>query len=155
VIVILGILAATALPKFANLGADARIASVNAARGAMTSAASIVHGKFLVTPASLSNGNITLDGTAIASSANGYPTATTAGILAAASISTNDYKAYVSTDSGTNIPTPAANAITLVPVSLVGTNAAMTCNVTYTMPVAANSASNVGPTVTSTTSACE
>jgi MSHA pilin protein MshA len=35
VIVILGILAATALPKFANLGGDAR-ASLNAARGALS-----------------------------------------------------------------------------------------------------------------------
>lgn len=35
VIVILGILAATALPKFADFGADARVASLNAARGSV------------------------------------------------------------------------------------------------------------------------
>ena len=39
VIVILGILAATALPKFVDLGKDARIAKVNAMVGALRSAA--------------------------------------------------------------------------------------------------------------------
>ncbi|MBW8897668.1 MAG: type II secretion system protein, partial [Massilia sp.] len=49
VIVILGILAATALPKFANLGGDARIATLNAARGALNATASMAKGKYLVT----------------------------------------------------------------------------------------------------------
>lgn len=44
VIVILGILAALALPKFADLGKDARIASVNAAKGALSSTAAMAHG---------------------------------------------------------------------------------------------------------------
>jgi MSHA pilin protein MshA len=39
VIVILGILAATALPKFADLGGDARLAKMQAAVGAVRSAA--------------------------------------------------------------------------------------------------------------------
>jgi MSHA pilin protein MshA len=43
VIVILGILAATALPKFSNLQVDARIAKLNAARGAVQAASAIVH----------------------------------------------------------------------------------------------------------------
>lgn len=42
VIVILGILAATALPKFINLGQDARIASVIALAGAVKSADSLI-----------------------------------------------------------------------------------------------------------------
>ncbi len=47
VIVILGILAATALPRFANLQQDARAASANAALGAMNSAAAIAHAAFV------------------------------------------------------------------------------------------------------------
>ena len=43
VIVILGILAATALPRFSNLQQDARMASANAALGALRSAAAISH----------------------------------------------------------------------------------------------------------------
>jgi len=52
VIVIMGILAATALPKFVDLTRDARIAKLNAAVGAMKSATAMAHGKFLVNPVS-------------------------------------------------------------------------------------------------------
>jgi MSHA pilin protein MshA len=41
VIVILGILAATALPRFADLGSDARIASLNGARAALNAASTM------------------------------------------------------------------------------------------------------------------
>lgn len=47
VIVILGILAATALPKFADMGADARYAKLKAAQGAVASAVSMYHGRWL------------------------------------------------------------------------------------------------------------
>lgn len=47
VIVILGILAAVALPRFTNLQRDARIAKLNAARGAVQAAAALVHGTAL------------------------------------------------------------------------------------------------------------
>jgi MSHA pilin protein MshA len=47
VIVILGILAATALPKFADLGGDARLAKMKAAVGAVQSASAIIHGSWL------------------------------------------------------------------------------------------------------------
>ncbi|MDM7322158.1 MAG: prepilin-type N-terminal cleavage/methylation domain-containing protein [Gammaproteobacteria bacterium] len=47
VIVILGILAAIALPKFLNLQRDARIAQLAAMEGSMKAAAAIVYGKAL------------------------------------------------------------------------------------------------------------
>jgi MSHA pilin protein MshA len=47
VIVILGILAATALPKFADMGADARYAKLKAAQGSVASAVSMFHGRWL------------------------------------------------------------------------------------------------------------
>lgn len=47
VIVILGILAAFALPRFADLGGDAEQASVNGARGSVKSAVGIVRSKAL------------------------------------------------------------------------------------------------------------
>lgn len=47
VIVILGILAAVALPRFTNIQRDARIAKLNAARGAVASASAIIHGAAL------------------------------------------------------------------------------------------------------------
>lgn len=48
VIVILGILAATALPKFADLSGDARRATVHAAGGALASVSAMAHGKSLI-----------------------------------------------------------------------------------------------------------
>ena len=74
VIVILGILAATALPKFADLGTDARIASLKAARGSVQSAMAIVHAKSLVdgTASAASGKSVDLEGTTIAL-IYGYP----------------------------------------------------------------------------------
>lgn len=50
VIVILGILAATALPKFVDLDKDARLAAVNNLAGAMRTAAELAHSKCVSTP---------------------------------------------------------------------------------------------------------
>ena len=74
VIVILGILAAVALPKFADLGKDARIATLNGARGALSATAAMAHAKYLVTsPVPVS---VTFEGSVITYStafASGYP----------------------------------------------------------------------------------
>jgi MSHA pilin protein MshA len=48
VIVILGILAATALPKFINLKADAQTAVLNGVKASMQSASALIHSKSLV-----------------------------------------------------------------------------------------------------------
>jgi MSHA pilin protein MshA len=45
VIVILGILAATALPKFVNLGGDARMSVIKGVEGSMRSANSLIYAK--------------------------------------------------------------------------------------------------------------
>lgn len=77
VIVILGILAATALPKFASLSGDARMASLQAAKGAISSASAMVHGKWLInnTP------TVTVENSVI-SIINGYPSASTIAVAA-------------------------------------------------------------------------
>jgi len=94
VIVILGILAAFALPKFADFSTDARAASVKGAAGAIKSASAIVHSAYLAgksaTTGSGTNAatSVTLEGTSIAI-VNGYPSS--AGILLAAQISSDDF----------------------------------------------------------------
>jgi len=79
VIVILGLLAATALPRFADLTEDAERAARDGILGGVASAASIAHAQSLVdggiNPIQLEGVNITM--------ANGYPTADAAGIGAA------------------------------------------------------------------------
>lgn len=82
VIVILGILAATALPKFADLQADARLAKIDGARGAMNSAAALAHSTQLAIGVS-SDTAVTMEGLTV-SMVNGYPTAS--GILVAANL---------------------------------------------------------------------
>jgi MSHA pilin protein MshA len=149
VIVILGILAATALPKFANLGADARVASVNAARGAISSASAMVHGKYLVSPASFATSPQPFEGVNVAVSTNGYPTADAAGIMVAAGLTANDYTVFTAGQTGTHVPAVPANGVAFVPNSLVGTTAATTCFVSYSL------APNSVPTVAATTTACE
>lgn len=86
VIVILGILAVTAAPKFMNLQGDARHASLDGLRGAINGAAGIVYGKAAIagqensaTPVSVGETDHQIQ------TVYGYPTATSAGIGAALS----------------------------------------------------------------------
>lgn len=136
VIAILGILSALALPKFMNLSSKARIASVNAARGALNSTAAMAKANYLVTtPAPLT---VTVEGTVLtyttgAAATSGYPT--TANLAAAAGITASDYlitAAASLTVSPLSAPTPA------------------TCSVVYTPPATSTAA----PTIVTTTTGC-
>jgi len=111
VIVILGILSAFALPRFADFGADAREASLDGVAGAIKAAASIAHADFLVSgiPVELEGQTITM--------VNGYPSAAAAGIQLAAGIDTNDFT--ITEDTGAAPPTITVE---------IQTN----CNVVYT-----------------------
>jgi MSHA pilin protein MshA len=94
VIVILGILAATALPRFVNLQNDAKAASMQGLAGSMRAAADLVRGRWL---AAGSTGATTVNigpggvGTPITVAASGYPIANTAGIEAALNVSGGSY----------------------------------------------------------------
>jgi MSHA pilin protein MshA len=74
VIAILGILAAVAMPKFANLEEEARTASLNGVRGGFTAAIQIAHSKWLVTGSD--DASVTLEGstTVAVNSSTGWPT---------------------------------------------------------------------------------
>ncbi len=120
VIVILGILAAFALPRFANLSTDARAATVNGAAGAVKSAAALAHATWLAKGST--GASITMDGTTVTVNTNGYPTPDTAGIGAAAQL--GDF--VIGTASGT-----APNQTVVISAD-DGTGAAKAnCNFTY------------------------
>ncbi|WP_275983099.1 prepilin-type N-terminal cleavage/methylation domain-containing protein [Propionivibrio soli] len=119
VITILGILAAIALPKFAAMQADARLAKMNGALGSVKGAAAMAHGlliargfnaNFTGTPTP----NITIEGTTVVY-ANGYPDASVIATLAG--ISTPDYA----------VPAAAATTQEIQPDSSHGT-----CSFIYT-----------------------
>jgi len=116
VIVILGILAATALPKFADLSTRAEGASIAGARGAVSSAAAIAHAAFLV-----DNTTTAIEGTTVTYQ-NGYPNAATIVNLAGLSVGAGlDFQ-------GSTVAGP--------PVVLTITNGSGTCSFTYTEAVA-------------------
>jgi MSHA pilin protein MshA len=82
VIVILGLLAATALPRFVNLTTDARVASVQGVAGGVRSAASLARARWLLNGSSGAT-SVNMDGVTITVTASGLPVATAAGITAA------------------------------------------------------------------------
>lgn len=159
VVIILGILAAVALPRFINLQRDARIAKLQAARGSVSAAAALVHATTLSRggvadttacagggTASNSNG---VSGTVCTESGlitmtYGYPVVSdfggNAGILSAAGLTGifNPTQAQLQAEGYTysingNIAT----------FSVVGATDANNCFFTYTQPTAANTAANI------------
>lgn len=114
VIVILGILSAFALPRFANLSTDANEAVVDAGAGAAKSAAAIVHSAWLASGSSSGQTTITLEGEVIAlddengGSTFGYPAASSAGIGIAAGL-TDDFTIDESGDPISIYPSGASD----------------------------------------------
>ncbi|ALO36065.1 hypothetical protein CMT41_16020 [Colwellia sp. MT41] len=72
VIVILGILAVTAVPKFIDLTGDAKASTIEAVKGSLNSAADMAHAKALV--AGKTTGDISIAGKTI-TLVHGYPDA--------------------------------------------------------------------------------
>jgi MSHA pilin protein MshA len=150
VIVILGILAATALPKFLDLSNDARIASLNAAKGALSAAAEMAHAKYLLT--SPAPASITVQGATVTFAtvvASGYPKAD-AGFATAAGLGAADYTQVAAGSAATaNSPATSATEIAFIPASVAGQAKGLTCYVKYTEPASATGAPTVA--VVSTT----
>jgi len=86
VIVILGILAAFALPKFADFSGQARYSTINGALGSVRSASAIVHSAAIAGNQTGATGTVTLEGSPIAL-IHGY--ATEASIITAAQLSSD------------------------------------------------------------------
>ena len=137
VIVILGILAATALPRFIDVTKDARKSSLNGLAGGMRSAVSVVQARYFTTGDNAAASVLMADGTTVAVvPGKGVPT--TAGIG----------QALQSTD-GFSAGTPAAGVIKydFSPTAITG------CSLTY--DDGTTTAANTGKvTVTATASSC-
>ena len=85
VIVILGILAATAIPRFADMSTEARQASRQGVLGAVRSASAIAHAQALVSDQDGATGSISMEGSTV-SLITGYPAGSSAGIGAAVDV---------------------------------------------------------------------
>lgn len=164
VIVILGILAAVALPRFTNLQRDARVAKLNAARGAVAAAAAMVHGAAL---ARAGQGAITTGGcTATTTAAGGgqvctesgavnvinwYPTANLPGIVSAAGL-TNVFPATAAALAAEGYATAGGGAAigSTLTIQVTGGPTPANCSFTYTPSTggAAGSAATIGAVTT-------
>lgn len=130
VIVILGILAATAIPRYVALQTQARIAKLNGALGSVKGAMALTHGACLATPTcSAAAFNLNAEGQNI-TMLNQYPTADATGIVLAAGITATPEEGYATTGGG------AAAGSTLT-IQVLG-NVPANCSFTYTSPTAGN-----------------
>lgn len=131
VIVILGIMAATALPRFTGMSTDARVADVNGMYAAIQSASAIAHAQALVKGATGATGSITMEGQTV-NVVYGYPATAAGGIDVALSSSSGfTYNGATGVFSLNGSPTPA------------------NCSVAYAQPTGANLAPVISAPTTS------
>jgi MSHA pilin protein MshA len=166
VIVILGILAAVALPRFTNIQRDARIAKLNAARGAVQAATAMIHGTVLVRggqadAAACPGTAVTADNTTsvctehgVVTIVNGYPTADLPGIIDASGLTSTfpataaalTAEGYATTGGGTAI----GSTIT---VQVAGGTTPANCSFTYS-PANGGAANSAAVVSAITTTGC-
>ena len=139
VIVILGILAVTAAPKFMNMQGDARAATLNGMKGAVQSAATMVYSKAIIkgVDKAATSSEVTTDGTTTIATVYGYPAATSAGIALVIDASSAEWTGAAS-----------GSSYTFTPAGITSGSAA-TCAVVYTL-----STSPAAPTTTTITTGC-
>lgn len=159
VVIILGILAAVALPRFVNLQRDARIAKLQAARGSVSAGAALVHATSLsrggvadvnaCVGGGTANNSAGATGTVCTESglinmAYAYPAVTAfggvPGILSMAGLTGifNPNQAQLEAEGYTY----AVNGSTAT-FGVVGSPDAANCFFTYTQPAVANSAASI------------
>lgn len=165
VVIILGILAAVALPRFINLQRDARIAKLQAARGSVSAASALVHATTLSRGGVADTAACVVGGTAdnsngatgtvctesgIIHMVYGYPAVTpfggNPGILSAAGLTGvfNPNQTQLEAEGYTySVDTGVAT------FGVMGATSAATCFFTYAQPTVANSAATIsGLTIT-------
>lgn len=129
VMVILGILAAFAIPRFFDFRQDARVASANGLAAALRSAGVMTYQKALVANQTGATGSVTLANGGTVNTVYGYPAGTLTGIMAAIDF---DLSQYVLTgedcDSG---------------VCVFEVNGDTACTVTYTAAAGAGQVASV------------
>lgn len=142
VIVILGILAVTAAPKFIDLQSDARLATLNGMKAAINSAVSLAYGKSLVTgQEKLKDGSITINGSPVAV-CYGYPCAASEKIQKVLDI--GDFKACTAGVAGDWCFEDGADSASSIKIFVAnGYSSGSKCYVEYTQPDASGKAPTV------------
>ena len=131
VIVILGILAAVAVPRFVNLQTDARAAVIQGVSGAINSASTLARARILAS-GTAQGGTVTVDNVTVTNQF-GYPDATSLQALVTLQ------------PTGNFVVTNAAGLLT---IQAAGATVAASCQVTYQQATNATTPPVVTPTVT-------
>ena len=140
VIVILGILAVTAAPKFLDFGGDARNSVLQGVKGSLESAGSLVYGKAIIA-GDQGDEDATVEGIPVTF---GYPKATEVALVAAAELSDFEFGGAVAE----SIPGTPGQIRIGASADAVTDDAA--CYVLYT----ASSVEGVKPTITIVNTEC-
>lgn len=140
VIIILGILAATAVPKFVNLQGDARASAMKGVKGALEGAATLTFSRAAIDGVEGSNNGTMVNGVA---TTFGYPSATSTALSTAAGLADTDWT-ISSVSTGT--------AVIISNSAVAGASAATgttVCRVTYAVAT-----SIARPTILEETDGC-
>ncbi|WP_306127064.1 prepilin-type N-terminal cleavage/methylation domain-containing protein [Rheinheimera baltica] len=129
VIVILGILAVTAAPRFLNISGDARGATLDAVRASAQSAAAIVNGKALIQGVQAAATGTVTEGAGTIAVVFGYPAGTAAVMQQVLDLDVNEWDFADSTST----PATPAGVVAITPDGVAYTaTAASACQFLYT-----------------------
>jgi MSHA pilin protein MshA len=137
VILIIGILSALALPRFINMGADARTAKAQAIYGAVRSAAQVTRAAALVRNQAGAVGSVNVDGIAIVTN-HGYPQALAAGNGASGIVDAAGLDTSAANNDGITLTGGAAAGGSKVVIEINGATTVANCAVSYTSPAVVN-----------------
>lgn len=137
VIIILGILAATAVPKFVDLQGDARASSMKGVKAALEGAATLTYSQAAI--AGIEKSSSAVNTAAGVETRYGYPTATNNGIIEAVDLSANDWTV-----------TEGSSSTALTIIASGASTTASECGVEYNEATDANSR----PVITANTDGC-
>jgi len=147
VIVILGILAATAAPKFIDLTSDARESVMKGVQGSINSAVNLVHAKALVEGQTGATGEI-LIGTKYYALVHGFPAAIELGTAGATGAGLG-IDSLIELESGSDIiPAPDATDATIMVFTHSGATDGTKCQISYTNATDSETPPEVSATLT-------
>jgi MSHA pilin protein MshA len=146
VILIIGILSALALPRFINMGADARTAKAEAILGSVRSASEVVRAAALVRNQTAAAGSVSVDGVNI-TTRFGYPAGINGGTGAGGIVDAAGIDTSGNNTDGVTLTGGGAAALV---IQLNGATTPATCSVSYTQPAAVNTT----PTISMATAGC-
>ncbi|MGL5906326.1 MAG: type II secretion system protein [Shewanella sp.] len=156
VIIILGILAVTAAPKFINLQGDARASALQGLKGAIQGANSLVYSKAALLGQEKGDASVKIDDTSTVAILNGYMKATKASLEAGMDITFDDASSQTAVKADWIIDSTTGTTGTPGTAKIYQHGAPADCYFTYTEAVVADASATSAklPTYVITDTGC-